>query len=122
MSTIRANPTAPIAMPTLAPVLRPLKSLEAIFPAVFELLAGNDEGAEVGAGAGSTVRSNDIVGDGRVPVEGDPEERVPSAVGIGGQAVIKSCEVAGSLAQIMSNSYVLKIVNIDGAVTVAEEL
>jgi hypothetical protein len=112
MSTIKANPAAPIATPTLAPVVRPLESLEAV------LLARDSVAVEVVALATVGLRP------GAVGVPKDPRlgEELPPAVGIGGQAVVKSCVGAGLLAQIMSNSYVLKISNVDGAVTVAEEL
>ena len=57
MSTSRAKPTAPMAMPTLAPVLRPLESLEAGDPAVFVPIA--DVGVAVEVGVGATDLPND---------------------------------------------------------------
>lgn len=49
MSTSRANPTAAIAMPTLAPVLRPLEPLEGAIPVAFTPLVTDDEVVELRA-------------------------------------------------------------------------
>jgi hypothetical protein len=130
MSTIRANPTAPIAMPTLAPVLRPLESLEADVSETFVPLAGDDEAVEVEEGSPDLPTGlNDVVEDGldpkgdvNPPGSGTSDAVVASAVGIGGQAVVKNCVVVGSIAQIMSNSYVFVGSNGDDAVTMAKEV
>jgi len=53
ISTSRANPTAPIAMPTLALVLRLLELLEV--PKTIVLLAGNGEVVDVGIDAADVV-------------------------------------------------------------------
>lgn len=47
MSMSSANPTAPIAMPTLAPVLRPLELLEEIDPDEIGLLADDENPADL---------------------------------------------------------------------------
>jgi hypothetical protein len=54
MSTSRANPTAPMAMPTLAPVLRLLESLED-GTGTLVLLAGDNEAVGVEADAAVLV-------------------------------------------------------------------
>jgi hypothetical protein len=129
MSTIRANPTAPIAMPILAPVLRPLESLETVISPTVVLLADDDEAVEVEVGATVWLtRPGGVVEDelSSVGIPGSEgsgfcDVLMPSAAGIGVQAVVKSCEVADSLAQIMSNSYVLKGSVVNGTETTAKE-
>jgi hypothetical protein len=125
MSTIRANPTAPIAMPTLAPILRPLESLEVIISGTFVLLAGDGEAVEVeGSATDLLTGPDDVVEDVLDSIgNSDPagsglfDTVVPSAVGIGDQAVVK---IATPLVQVMSISYVLK--DVSGAITVVELL
>lgn len=97
MSTIRTNPTAPIAMPTLAPVLRPLKSLEAIIPAVFVLLAGDDGAVEVEVCASARLEPDCIWG----PVV-NVDAKLLLAIDIGARKAVEGCKRVDVLIQTMS--------------------
>jgi hypothetical protein len=89
MSISKANPTAPMAMPALAPVLRPLELLEKTAPALAaELVTVVAPGvAELDVDVAPAVEVADNVGPAAVPIP-TPEEIGLRPIGSAALAVI----------------------------------